>query len=662
MSTQSVNLISSVLDVQGIVDNLIYVESAPVRRMQSQSTSLQNKVSAFQSLNTKLSTLLNTVNDILYSGNVVPFRAVYTFSERLANSIFSRGSVESSDESIISATAANVTSTGSYSITVSSLAQAKSMASGNFADTSTTHTGTGILTIATGENDPVEVNIDSSNNTLIGVCSAINAANAGVTASVINDGSGSPYRLLITANASGTANSFTVTDNLSGGQALTFTETQAAADAQFVVNGVGITKSSNTISDVISGITFTLKAPTSTAVTLNIGKATDSIVDALKDFVSAYNSINAFITNQFTYNSTTEQAGPLAGDSTLRRIQINLQNQIIQAVTNRFTSFRVANQIGLEFNRDGNLKLDENKLRSVLASDFTGVAALLLGDGTPPNSISISDNRVSYVGKTEATQPGTYSIEVTSLAEQAFVVGTQTVTFLDKDETLTIIHEGAEAAAILLKDDSLETVLSKINSALSAQGMDVTATDDGTGRIKISTNGYGSAQSITVVSDKNNDSGGSGFGLTPVVGAGTDIGGTINGHTAIGSGLTLTGAAGEVEEGLSVSIGQTTIGAYGSITIASQTEGSEGSSILMNLKSLLDGIIDPLSGPIHNATDSLNLSLRVLRDQISDYQDRLNIRRERLTLEFQKADEALRLLTVTQTSLSNQLGYLSSIK
>ena len=201
MSTSSVNIMSSVLDVQGIVDNLIYVESAPVRRMQSQSATLQSKVSAFQSLNTKLSTLLDSVNGILFSGNVVPFQKSYTFSERLADSIFAKGNVESSDDSIISATATNVASTGNYSITVSTLAQAKSMASAGFADISTTQTGTGTLVITTGANDPITINVDSSNNTLTGLRNAINAANAGVTASILNDGSATPYESAVSRSS-----------------------------------------------------------------------------------------------------------------------------------------------------------------------------------------------------------------------------------------------------------------------------------------------------------------------------------------------------------------------------------------------------------------------------------------------------------------------------
>ena len=210
MSTSSINLLGSSIDVGSIVDSLIYVDSAPVRNMQSQVTTLQSKVSAFQSLNTKLSALSNKVNTMLFGETEAPLLQPYTFADRLSGSIFARSSVTSSDEDIITATASNATSGGSYSIAVSSLAQAKSMASSGFADTTSTATGTGTITITTGSGDPVTITINSANSTLTGVRNAINNANAGVTATIINDGTASPYKLLIRANDTGTENSFTI--------------------------------------------------------------------------------------------------------------------------------------------------------------------------------------------------------------------------------------------------------------------------------------------------------------------------------------------------------------------------------------------------------------------------------------------------------------------
>ncbi len=659
MATSGLNLINAGLDVQGIVDNLMYIESEPVRRMQQQTTDLKSKVSAFQSLNTKLSALLDKTNSVLFGGNTAPLLNPTAFLDRFAESIFAKGKATSSDDSIISASADKVSSTGAYSITVSGLAQAKSMASVNLADTSTTNTGTGSLTITVGNNSPMIVTIDSSNNTLAGVRNAINTANAGVTATIINDGSASPYRLLITANESGTQNSFTIADNLSGGQVLSLTEVQTAADAQFTVNGVSISKSSNTVSDVINGVTFTLKAPTTNPITLTIENDIDSIVKSLQDFVTAYNEINSFITAQFTYNYQTEKAGVLSGDSTLRRIQSQIQSKIIQSVNNNYTSYRVAEQVGLTFNRDGSLSLDETKLRSLLSNNFKEVAALLLGDGIPAGGASTSDSRVTYNGSTAATQAGTYNVDVTALAEQAFVVGNRVLTTLSQDETLTITYGGQSANPALSAGDTLATVLSKINSALSAQGMAVTAMDDGSGNLKIATDGYGSSESISVTSSLANPSGSTGFDTLPTTDNGFDIAGTINNNVAVGSGLTLTGSSGQPEEGLSLTISQTTTGSYGSVTLVDVA--SEGSSILLNLQSILKGITDPLSGPIYHSTDSLNQNIRMLNERIREYEERLEVRRELLISQFLKADEALKLLNIAQTSLGSQLNTLSNL-
>jgi flagellar hook-associated protein 2 len=167
--------------------------------------------------------------------------------------------------------------------------------------------------------------------------------------------------------------------NLTGGQALGLAQTMPAADAQLNVNGITITKSSNTISDVIDGVTLNLKAKTSSAVNVTVNADTNGVVSALNDLVSAYNDVNSLFSAQFTYNSTTETAGVLSGDSTLRSIQTNLQSVFMQSIS----------QVGLSFNNDGSLTLDETKLSDALSSDATGVAALLLGDGAASIAVNL---------------------------------------------------------------------------------------------------------------------------------------------------------------------------------------------------------------------------------------------------------------------------------
>jgi flagellar hook-associated protein 2 len=151
----------------------------------------------------------------------------------------------------------------------------------------------------------------------------------------------------------------------------------------------------------------------------------------------------------------------------------------------------------------------------------------------------------------------------------------------------------------------------------------------------------------------------SGLGNNPSD-TGVDIAGTINGHVAVGSGLTLTGAAGQPEEGLSLAIAQTTTGSYGSATVTLGSAADDGQSIMINLRSALKGITDPLAGPIHNATDALNQNIKIINDQISRLEDRLTIQQQLLTAEYSRADQALRLMNVNQTSLTSQTNSLSA--
>jgi flagellar hook-associated protein 2 len=659
----SINVISSGLDVQSIVDQLIQVERAPLNNLQKLTGNLQSKIKALQSFNTKLSALLDKLNNALFKDETAPTGIPSGFAQRLARSVFAARKSSSSAESVVAVSASKGAALGTYAVTVSSLARAKTEASANFADTNSTKTGTGTLAIQVGTEDPVTVTINDTNNTLEGIRDSINGANAGVNATIINDGGSSPYRLLLTAKDTGIANAFTITESLSGGPALDLVVTQTAVDAQFTVNGIGISKSSNTISDVVSGVTFTLKATTAAPVELTVEKDAEAVISALKDLVTAYNEVNTFANSQSRYDQDKKTAGILAGDTTLRNSLSKITTLLTKQVTNSYTGLHYIGEAGLNFNSDGSLTLDETKLRDALASDATGVAALFLGDGNAGSESSVvaSDPRVTSSSMTSVTQPGSYAIEITGLAQRASVVGGQVVAALAQDETLTITYGGTQTVAALLAGDSLTTVLSKINAALAASGVSISASDDGTGRVAITTAGYGSSESISIVSDLDAAPGTTGFGTTPMTSTGTDIAGTINGNAAIGSGLTLIGGSGGSEEGLILAIAQTTTGNYGTVTVNAAPTGEIGDGTLTSLRAMLKNLTDPLSGPIHGATDAFNSTIRGLQDRIGEYEDRLEVRRERLTEEFSRADQALKMLSVYQSQLNGQFSSLSSM-
>ncbi len=661
--SSSINLVNPQIDVASIVDALITSASTPVTQMQNQVSTFQSRVTAYQTLNTKLSTLLTGVNKLLYNGSTAPLVTPGPFETRLNNSVFSVKKASSSNEDVLTATASQDAASGSYSLTVAELAKAQVDVSDGFDNVGEVTTGLGDLNI-TVDGTQTSVHITTSNNTLQGVMQAINDADAGVTASIVNDGTAHPYRLAITSDQTGMANSVTIDDQLDlSGKALNLDTKIDAANSHVVVNGIDIYRSTNTISDVISGTTLNLVGLTGTgpATTITVGPDADAMVTAMKSLVTAYNDINTYISGQTTYNSQTKTAGVLSGDSSLRDIQSRLQSIVTQSVSNSFTSLSVLSQAGVSFNRDGSLSLDESKFRNALANNLTSTAALFLGNG------ALTDTRVTYSGQTSATQPGTYSIDVTSLATQASIAGSITFDSLAQDELITITNGSSPALDVQLSSgDTFDEVLGKINTALTGAGIAATASDAGSHYIVIKTTGYGSSENLKIRSDIGiGVSGSTGFGTVEQSAAGTDIAGTINGHAAAGSGLTLTGLAGNPlapnpEEGLSLTIAQTLTGSYGSITVTTGSTSQEGSSPLVNLQSALKNITDPLAGPIHLATDSLNQNIRTLNDRISDFQDRLEVQRELLTNEYNQADQALRLLTVNQNSLSSLISSIKS--
>src|SRR5512140_2097114 len=128
----SINVLSGGLDVQGTVEKLIYVESEPIRQLQAQTKTLNSKVSAYQTLNTKVSALLDSVNSMLFQGETAPLSPIYAFEDRLAKSVFGARSVTSSDDDVVSASVTKGMTTGSFAITVSDLAQARTLAADNF--------------------------------------------------------------------------------------------------------------------------------------------------------------------------------------------------------------------------------------------------------------------------------------------------------------------------------------------------------------------------------------------------------------------------------------------------------------------------------------------------------------------------------------------------
>jgi flagellar hook-associated protein 2 len=308
---------------------------------------------------------------------------------------FAQTSTASSDSLGVNATTTSSAVPGIYSVSVSALSATQSLVSSGtaFADANAT-VGTGSLTIRlgtwnadqtaftpkTGSAD-ITVPIGASENTLAGIRDTINAANAGVTATVVVDASGA--RLALQSTTTGAANGFRVTvadddgtnADASGLSRLSFdpagagqmTLAQSAANAQATVNGISVTSTTNTLDGVAGGITFNLGKVTTQPVTISVTANTDAIKSKVSAFVDAYNQLNGFLAQATKYDPSTQQAALLQGDGTTTTIQ-NQLHSLVGTMSGASATFKTLSSLGIELQKDGSLKLDDTKFSNALAN------------------------------------------------------------------------------------------------------------------------------------------------------------------------------------------------------------------------------------------------------------------------------------------------------
>jgi len=293
--------------VSQIVANLQGVETP----WKTQLTSLESQDTTISSLG---SLLANLSNDI---GSFTGFDGVLSTME---------GS--SSNPDVIALTSASSSAVaGTHSIVVNSLA---ATSSGSLTEiTNASDTLSGSISIQVGSGAAQTINLDSSDNTLSGLASAINAAGAGVTASVITDSSGS--RLSLVSGTSGANGDLIVNSSItdtSTGTALVYATAVPGADASLTVDGLTVTSASNTVSSVIPGVTFQLLAPSTEPVQVQIVNDTSTITSAMDTFVSDYNAVVSAVNAQ-EGNTSSGTAEPLFGSPTLSI----LQQQILGAIS-----------------------------------------------------------------------------------------------------------------------------------------------------------------------------------------------------------------------------------------------------------------------------------------------------------------------------------------
>ncbi|MDX2464439.1 MAG: flagellar filament capping protein FliD [Porticoccus sp.] len=376
--------IGSNLNLASLVTQLMQVERIPLDRLIAQKTSIDAKISGLGTIKSSLATFQSALDGLTFGDKILANKAT------------------SSDASIVSATGISGAVAGNYTISnITALAQAQKLVATGQADataaigagTATTITidlGTTAGAVFTPNSDPsFDVVIDSSNNTLEGIRDAINAADGGVTATIVNDGDATnPYRLVLSSADTGADQSMQISVgagevalsdllNQVPGGVQNQMETVTAQDAVFQVDGLDITKSSNTITDVISGVTLTLNAENPASdVIVSVTQDTDSAKTAVEAFVSTYNDLQAEIKKQIDSGASGGTAGALASDSSTRSILSSIRDELNKMPTGITGSYTTLSSIGVSFQTGGRLALDETKLSDAIQADSDNVAEL----------------------------------------------------------------------------------------------------------------------------------------------------------------------------------------------------------------------------------------------------------------------------------------------
>ncbi|HYP83218.1 flagellar filament capping protein FliD [Variovorax sp.] len=388
MATISSVGVGSNLDLSSLLTQLETAESQPLTALETKAKSYTSKLSAYGTVQSALESLQSAAQKL---GDPALFQAV-TGTPTVSG--------------ILAASSTDPSSAGTYNITVSQLAQAQSVIAAGQAST-TTAIGNGTVTIdfgtisggtldgATGKYSGASFTADASreaktititdgNNTLAGIRDAINAAGAGVTASIVNDGSGTPNRLVLTSTTTGEASSMRISvdgdaalQNLLGNDPAgtqNLKQTIAAQNAKLDVNGIAITSASNTVKEAIQGTTLTLVQTGTTGLSMKAN--TTAVTSAINDFVKAYNSLQSTAKSLTTYDADTNTAAALVGDSTLRSIQTRLRQALTAPQAGDTTDMKVLSEIGVSFQKDGTLAVDSTKLSKALDTDLAGVSGL----------------------------------------------------------------------------------------------------------------------------------------------------------------------------------------------------------------------------------------------------------------------------------------------
>jgi len=403
------------IDFGPIVEFLVQSKRIPIDRINEQKLNAQEKLTNFGSLGTKLLGLQNAANSL---------RTRLSFDK---NEV----SVSSTSlKTLLTASASSTAASGTYTVTVNELASAHQIVSKASTAVSTTDTdivsgATGTFSFQVGTGPLQTVNLDAA-GTLEDLRDGINNLGAGVSASILNTGTETTpaYRLVLGSNDTGVSNSITISaDDTTLDTVTTGVDTfQAAQDSQIVLGeGIGavtIDRASNTLTDVVSGLTINLQAEDLVnPVTISVTRDNTAVKEGISNFVSFYNEVVEFINEQTKFDLETGERGILVGDSLARTVLDRIRQSALSQISG-LTTFTSASQIGFETQpADGTIKLNEATLDAALSENYSAVRDLFIQNPTTGTG-GIAELVVNAVDALDDVESGVLSIKQNSLTKQ----------------------------------------------------------------------------------------------------------------------------------------------------------------------------------------------------------------------------------------------------
>jgi flagellar hook-associated protein 2 len=451
------------IDYRSLIDQIITNESQPAVTLRSREQTYKDQVTAFGQYKTLLSALQASVKDL---------RTGAAF-----DAVSASVAAVSGTRALITASGNANSATGTYQIQVTKLAKAQKLGSTTYASpTSALGLTAGSFTV-----NGATVNVEAS-DTLTTLRDKLNAVNTGAAASKVSASilqvDATHYRLVLTSDATG-ATGMTFA-NVSGGapQALGLTDGSnviqagavlvAGGDATFSVDGVPLTRSSNTVTDAISGVTLNLVAQEDGAVTnLTIDHSSDAAKASMQGFVDAWNKLVDYVKTQQTPPASGKAAPTLFADQILKTVSSTLSRQLLSNIGGTPADLSTAAMAGVSVGSDGRLTLDTTKFDTAFKTRLDDLRTLFSQRG------SATSSQVSYVSSGSKTAAGTFAVNITQAATQAKVLGTGFGgTYADDGTpdtmTVTDLSTGATATISLSNGMTAADIASALSSAFAA--------------------------------------------------------------------------------------------------------------------------------------------------------------------------------------------------